>query len=124
MENNFGKGNEDTGKMISKWNAAGTEEGFIDAPQEKTDIWKHIQTIYDNGNGWFLPSRGEWAAFMNELGITETNYDSTYELSSFYWTSSQSFHNKCALAVYIPNGAINSWHGTSTAFFVRLATTF
>ena len=66
---NFGEGKENTRKMIAKWNAAGTEEGYA-AEQTDNDIWKHIQTKYEEG--WFLPSAEEWAAFLNELEITGT----------------------------------------------------
>ena len=35
--------------MIEKWNAAGEEnpevEPYTDSPQDKQDIWKHIQTM-------------------------------------------------------------------------------
>ena len=81
---NFGAGKTNTGKMIKIWNANGGAGGYSGATQDKQDIWKHIQTKYNEG--WFIPSRAEWSAFANELGITSSNYNG---LSNFYWSSSQ-----------------------------------
>lgn len=66
---NFGAGKTNTGKMIKIWNANGGAGGYYGATQEKQDIWKHIQTKYNEG--WFIPSRAEWSAFANELGIKD-----------------------------------------------------
>ena len=93
--NDFGQGKENTRKMIAKWNAAGTSEGYTDSPQNNQDIWKHIQTKYQQG--WYIPSRGEWAAFADyftnktdlETKLTTSNYKITYGLSKWYWSSSQ-----------------------------------
>ena len=93
--NDFGQGKENTRKMIAKWNAAGTSEGYTDSPQNNRDIWKHIQTKYQQG--WYIPSRGEWAAFADyftnktdlETKLTTSNYKITYGLSGYYWSSSQ-----------------------------------
>lgn len=88
---NFSEGSENTRKMIAKWSATGTIDGYTNATQDKQDIWKHIQIKYQQG--WFIPSRAEWAAFANELGITgrsNGNYNSKYGLSDCYWSSSQS----------------------------------
>ena len=93
--NDFGQGKENTRKMIAKWNAAGTSEGYTDSPQNNRDIWKHIQTKYQQG--WYIPSRGEWAAFADyftnktdlETKLTTSNYNITYGLSGYYWSSSQ-----------------------------------
>ena len=38
--------------------------------------------------GWFIPSRAEWAAFGEELKISQEKY-ANYDLSPYYWTSSQ-----------------------------------
>ena len=92
--NDFGEGKENTRKMIAKWKAAGTSEGYTDSPQNNRDIWKHIQTKYQQG--WYIPSRGEWAAFADyftnktdlETKLTTSNY-STFGLSGWYWSSSQ-----------------------------------
>ena len=97
--NDFGEGKENTRKMIAKWNAAGTSEGYTDSPQNNRDIWKHIQTKYQQG--WYIPSRGEWAAFADyftnktdlETKLTTSNYNITYGLSGYYWSSSQDLTN-------------------------------
>ena len=122
--NAFGTGKENTRKMIEKWNAAGTENGYTDSAQDKQDIWKHIQTKYNEG--WFIPSRAEWAAFANEIGgetpITTSNYNSTYGLSNDYWSSSQYGANNAWLA-YFYYGYMYDYRVIYT-FSVRLATTF
>lgn len=128
----FEKGNENTGTMISKWNAA--KEGIVNneiepyegATQYDQDIWKHIQTIYNNGSGWFIPSRVEWAAFAGELGITGTssgNYNSIYELSDYYWASSQGspYH---AWSARFKDGDLGNYYVNNTTMAVRLASTF
>ena len=96
-ETEFGSGKENTRKMIAKWNAAGTSEGYSNSPQNNQDIWKHIQEKYNSGK-WYIPSRGEWAAFGDyftnktdlETKLTTSNYNSLYGLSGWYWSSSQS----------------------------------
>ncbi len=62
----FGTGRANTETMISKWNNSGYGE------QNANDMWGLIQNEVENG--WFVPSRGEWAAFAEELGITKSNY--------------------------------------------------
>jgi hypothetical protein len=37
---------------------------------------------------WFVPSKSEWSAFGEELGITEENYYDDFGLSDLYWSSS------------------------------------
>ena len=121
--NDFGKGNENTRKMIEKWNAAGTTNGYNKSAQEKRDIWKHIQTIYNDGKGWFIPSRAEWAAFANEIGgITTDNHYDKYELDWTYWSSSQI--NKWTVWTPRFNAGFMVNPNTSDTYCVRLATTF
>ena len=78
--NDFGKGKENTQTMISQWNSNKYP------PQDDNDMWGLIQTQVNNG--WFVPSRAEWSAFVEELGITKENYVN-YKLSGWYWSSSQ-----------------------------------
>ncbi len=95
--NDFGEGKENTRKMIAKWKAAGTAEGYPNSPQNNQDIWKHIQEKYNSKEKWYIPSRGEWAAFADyftnktdlETKLTTSNYNITYGLSGYYWSSSQ-----------------------------------
>ena len=122
----FGKGRENTGKIIDIWNANGGTGGYTNATQDNQDIWKHIQILYDNGNGWFIPSRSEWSAFVNELGITGGygvgNFNSKYGLDYAYWTSSQGDSNYIFVATFYYN-EINGLNADGTDP-IRLATTF
>ena len=79
----FGKGITNTSKMMEKWNGAayGTKNANAACP----DIWGAIEEKV--ADGWFIPSRGEWAAFANNLKITTDNYDD-YLLPAEYWSSS------------------------------------
>ena len=97
----FGTGYTNTGNMIRIWNNNGVEEGWTTgATQDKRDIWKHIKDKYNSKEKWYIPSKGEWSAFADYFGITSNydtgsyvanggNYNSTYGLSSYYWSSSQ-----------------------------------
>ncbi len=81
---NFGKGKSNTTTMISKWNAPAY--GDQDNCSNHKDMWGQIQEKVNNG--WFVPSRAEWAAFGGELGMTSSNYGN-FGLSHCYWSSSQ-----------------------------------
>ena len=75
--------------------------------------------------GWFVPSKSEWAAFGGEVlelnNITSSNYGD-YGLSSRCWSSSQSDTNGAHFAYFlfgfIGNDTVNH------SYCVRLATTF
>ena len=95
---NFGTGYTNTGKIIEIWNKNGTGTGsYSGAMQDDHDMWKYIQSEYENG--WYIPSRGEWAAFADYFEITSNcstedceddgNYDDIYGLFNQYWSSSQ-----------------------------------
>ena len=131
----FGEGKENTRKMIEKWKAAGTSEGYPNSPQNDYDIWKHIQRKYNEG--WYIPSRGEWASFADYLyhkpmnALTSDcqkncngngNYDDLYGLSTFYWSSSQD-NLYYAWYVRFCNGYIEN-HVVFDNNAVRLGTTF
>ena len=75
----FGTGKANTETMISKWNSG--EYGAKDNNGKNKDIWGVIQI--EVGKGWFVPSKEEWAAFGDNLGITGTNN------TKIYWSSSQ-----------------------------------
>ena len=110
----FGKGKENTTKMITKWNASGY------GTQDAGDLWGKVQTA-SNAN-WFIPSSGELAAFASNLGITKDNYSSTYKLQNSYWSSSQSYP-RSAWSTLFSKGFMG---GTSvdTTIYVRLVATF
>ena len=91
--------------------------------QGTNDMWGLIGE--EVADGWFVPSKSEWAAFGGEVlelnNITSSNYDD-YGLSSWCWSSSQDDANRAYLAFfyggYIFNGYVNGDR------YVRLATTF
>ena len=79
----FGTGKTNTAKMIAKWN--GTAYGGKDTGRND-DMWGAIQG--EVAKGWFVPSRGEWGAFGDNLGITSGNCGD-YGLFYWRWSSSQ-----------------------------------
>ena len=94
----FGEGYKNTGKIIGIWEKNGEGEGsYQGATQDDHDIWKHIKDKYNSKEKWYIPSLGEWAAFADyftnktdlETKLTTSNYNITYGLSQYYWSSSQ-----------------------------------
>ena len=70
----FGIGKSNTTTMISKWNA--TAYGAQNNCSYHKDMWGQIQE--EVKNGWFVPSRAEWAAFGGELGISKYSSSEKY----------------------------------------------
>ena len=113
----FGKGKDNTDAMIAKWNFA--DNGGYGA-QDANDMWGLIQEKVKDG--WFVPSRGEWSAFAEELKVTKENYVN-HKLSDWYWSSSQNRTPFSAYGAGFGYGYISS----SDVYFyncVRLSTTF
>ncbi len=81
----FGTGYDNTARMIANWNEKKYGEG--DQCSSHKDMWGQIQGKFEEG--WFVPSKAEWSAFAEELGITSSNYTSK-GLSGWCWSSSQS----------------------------------
>lgn len=115
---NFGMGKSNTNTIISKWN------GEIYGKQNKcsdghNDLWSLIQSKVNEG--WFVPSRQEWAAFANNLKITHLNYSSK-GLSAWYWSSSQNnlheVYNIGFISGYVGSNRVNGYN------YARLTTTF
>ena len=75
-----GSGKTNTETMISKWNSSAY--GTQNADDGYLDIWGVIQDKV--AEGWYVPSKDEWAAF----GVGKSNYESLYDLEAMYWTSS------------------------------------
>ncbi len=73
-------GRINTERMIASWNSS--QYGA----QNTRDLWGLIQDEVEDG--WFVPSKSEWAAFGAAFDITNSNY-STLGLNESYWTSSQ-----------------------------------
>ena len=117
----FGVGEKNTQTMISKWNSSayGSQNNG-----SYTDMWgiSAVQSGTWNGStGWYVPSRGEWAAFASQLGITDDNYEN-YGLSNTYWSSSQGNTYRAWYAIFgsgYMNGSVVNYTN-----YVRLGTTF
>ena len=107
-------GRINTERMIASWNSSQYGE------QNSNDMWGLIQD--EVSDGWFVPSKSEWAAFAKAFDITSSNYSSKYGLSSRYWSSSQ-HGTRTAYRASFSYGDISSISVTSTTY-VRLATTF
>ena len=80
----FGTGKANTEAMIAKWNSS--SYGAQNDNGTYLDMWGAIQDKV--AEGWFVPSRGEWGAFGDNLGITTDNYLNC-GLSGWCWSSSQ-----------------------------------
>lgn len=113
----FGTGKANTEAMIAKWNSSAY--GAQNDNGTYLDMWGAIQDKV--AEGWFVPSRGEWIAFGDNLGITTDNYVN-YGLSDWCWSSSQHNTNFAWIASFYNgfmfNGDVN---GRS---YVRLSVTF
>ncbi len=117
IENDFGKGKQNTETMINKWNNNDYGSQYSD------DIWGIIQN--ENYKNWFVPSKTEWAVFggevLEKLDINSTNY-AKYGLSVRYWSSTQNSVNTVYYAG-LSGGCISNRNAYDTSY-VRLATTF
>lgn len=115
----FGKGKANTATMIDKWNNEeyGNQNTNKDGYQ---DLWGVIQE--QATNGWFVPSKMEWAVFGGELGVTKDNFKSL-GLSIWNWSSSQNATNDAWYAYFFTCyfGGLPLNYGKVN---VRLATTF
>jgi len=91
----FGKGKENTEKMIDRMkNHSDSQYNGVDYGEATTgtnaDIWNIIEDKVKEG--WFVPSKAEWSTFMTNLkaqGLTTSNYQSSFGLHNYYWSSSQ-----------------------------------
>ena len=107
-------GRINTERMIASWNSSQYGE------QNSNDMWGLIQD--EVSDGWFVPSKSEWAAFGAAFDITRSNYSSKYGLSNFYWSSSQC-NTRYAYTAYFNLGNIRNLN-VNNRYYVRLATTF
>ena len=106
----------DTSKYSVDYGEATTETN--------ADVWSIIQ---DKANeGWFVPSRAEWAAFASYLNTSKTsgdaNYYVNYGLSSWCWSSAQYDASHAYLVDFI--GGYMDYNSVPNNFNVRLASTF
>lgn len=108
---NFGTGKNNTSTMMNKVYGDGLKN---------IDVWANISSEVVEA-GWFVPSRGEWSAFANELDITSENYVN-YELHS-YWSSSQNSSDRAwYISFYYASMELN--YLDMGRCYVRLSTTF
>ena len=125
----FGKGKENTEKMIERMkNHSDTSKYSVDYGEATTgtnaDIWNIIEDKVKEG--WFVPSKAEWAAFASYLNTSKTsihtNYYVNYGLNGLYWSSSQS-NNGSAWRVDFGYGDMYGSHVSHT-YSLRLCATF
>ena len=120
----FGRGEQNTINMIAKWNAS--DYGPQNDHSSHDDMWglSAVNSRTWNGSdGWYVPSKGEWATFAGQLGIDDYNYSSKGGLSYSYWSSSQYSANRAWYASFISDTFNNAGH-VDSGVYVRLGTTF
>ena len=123
----------DIDSSTHKWNANGsmsivTQTGFGTGKsntaavmeQYTGDLWGLIGTQVEQG--WFVPSKEEWSAFAEELGINGSNYTSTFGLSGWYWSPSQNTTNRAWRATF-GHGYMSDYY-VHNYYYVRLSATF
>ena len=125
----FEKGKENTEKMIDRMkNHSDTSKYSVEYEEPTTgtnaDIWNIIEDKVKEG--WFVPSKAEWAAFASYLNTsktsTGTNYYVNYGLNNWYWSSSQS-NGSNAWYVRFRDGYLD-YNGVGSTDSLRLCTTF
>ena len=100
----FGKGKENTKKMIERMKNHANYKYDYGEPTTGTnaDVWNIIEDKVKEG--WFVPSIVEWVAFGSYLNTsktsTDTNYYVNYGLSLEYWSSTQNRNFNC-YALYV-----------------------
>ena len=118
----FGKGKSNTTTMISKWNAK--TYGAQDNCSAHKDMWGQIQE--EVNNGWFVPSRAEWAAFAGKFGISKDNsnekYYGNFDISNYYWSSSQGNTYNAWYATFDSSCMVTN--NVKYSYSVRLSATF
>ena len=116
----FGRGKQNTIKMIAKWNSSSYGEQNSGS---HADVWglSTVQSKINTDPAWYVPSREEWAAFGGELGITKTNY-ANKGLMRDYWSSSQGT-TSFVWGIQLRSGYIY-YSDVVNSMYVRLGTTF
>ena len=118
--NDFGQGKAKTATEIGRWNSSYYGEQTTTASGKAyIDMWGAIQTKVSEG--WFVPSKAEWGAFGDNLGVTKSNYKKL-GLSDWYWSSSQNTTYYAYIA-HFTSGYMN-FHTVNYIKYVRLSATF
>ena len=112
-----GEGKINTSNMLTAWNATTPTYGA----KHDRDMWNVVK------DGWYVPSKDEWAAFASAFKVTSSNYPGL-GLSGVYWSSSL-YDSYNAWNVFFSNGVgMSSGFVNSSNFVanycVRLGTTF
>ena len=113
----FGTGKANTEAMIAKWNSSAY--GAQNDNGTYLDMWGAIQDKV--AEGWFVPSRGEWGAFGDNLGITTDNYLNC-GLSDWCWSSSQYNSDGAWYALFTTGYMRGSY--VNNRYYVLLSATF
>ena len=117
----IGKGENNTRLMVQRIAYHSTLKPDYGDPTD-SDIWQVLQT---RPTGWFVPSKNEWKAFMTNLkaqGLTTSNYQSSFGLHNYYWSSSQN-SSYFAWFVSFSHGTMNA-NGVNDTYSLRLCATF
>ncbi len=127
----FGEGKQKTIDMVIDWNNNTTKYGeqtTASSGKDYIDLWGAIQdgqynivSTASDSKKWFIPSKSEWSAFGEELGITTDNYPNK-GLSDWYWSSSQ-YDALSAYGAIFMFGYID-YYSVGIHGWVRLSTTF
>lgn len=107
-------GRLNTKRMIASWNLS--QYGA----QDSNDMWGVIQEEVEEG--WFVPSKSEWAAFGAAFGIIISNYSNTFGLSNRYWSSTQGTTSKAYEISFAAKNIVSN--DVNIRRYIRLATTF
>lgn len=127
----FGEGKQKTIDMINDWNnntAKYGEQTTASSGEDYIDLWGAIQdgqynivSTASDSKKWFIPSKSEWSAFGEELGITPENY-ANKGLRGWYWSSSQ--HGTRGVYYARFYNCYVDYYGVGSGLCVRLSTTF
>lgn len=109
----FGTGRQNTQNIMNKWNSSSY------GTKNSNDLWGLIQE--EVNKGWFVPSRGELAAYIMELNISTLKY---YEYMSSVTASSSLASPSTAWNAHWGYQSMAGGYINGSAFYVRLSTTF
>ena len=121
----FGKGKENTEKMIERMKNHSDKKYTVDYGEATTGTYADIWNIIEDKvkEEWFVPSKEEWAAFGSYLNTSKTGTYENYGLSGWYWSSSQS-GDGYAWCVGFDVGCVGGHETVNGAASLRLCATF
>ena len=124
----FGKGKENTEKMIERMKNHSDKSRYSEDYGEATtgtnaDVWNIIEDKVKEG--WFVPSNTEWYTFASYLNVSfgKATYNYyIYGLSNYYWSSSQKNDYYGYLMDFVYDDV--SSYGVDSKSSLRLCATF